>query len=42
MLTVKKAYDEGLLGKLFTIESKLHSANGLCTNGISTKNSAEA
>lgn len=28
MLIVKKAYDEGLLGKLFTIESKLHSANG--------------
>jgi predicted dehydrogenase len=28
MLIVKKAYDEGLLGKLFTIESKLHSGNG--------------
>ncbi len=28
MLTVKKAYDEGLLGKIFTIESKLHSGNG--------------
>jgi predicted dehydrogenase len=28
MLVVKKAYDEGLLGKLFTIESKLHSGNG--------------
>ena len=28
MLTVKKAYDEGLLGNIFTIESKLHSANG--------------
>jgi scyllo-inositol 2-dehydrogenase (NADP+) len=28
MLIVKKAYDEGLLGKIFTIESKLHSANG--------------
>ncbi len=28
MLTVKKAYDEGLLGSIFTIESKLHSGNG--------------
>lgn len=28
MLTVKKACDEGLLGKIFTIESKLHSGNG--------------
>ena len=28
MLTVKKAYDEGLLGNIFTIESKLHSGNG--------------
>ncbi len=28
MLIVKKAYDEGLLGKVFTIESKLHSGNG--------------
>jgi predicted dehydrogenase len=28
MLIIKKAYDEGLLGKLFTIESKLHSGNG--------------
>lgn len=28
MLTVKKAYDEGLLGKIFTIESRLHSGNG--------------
>jgi predicted dehydrogenase len=28
MLTVKKAYDEGLLGKIFTVESKLHSGNG--------------
>jgi predicted dehydrogenase len=28
MLTVKKAYDEGILGKMFTIESKLHSGNG--------------
>lgn len=28
MLIVKKAYDEGLLGKIFTIESKLHSGNG--------------
>ena len=28
MLTVKKAYDEGLLGNIFTIESCLHSANG--------------
>lgn len=27
-LIVKKAYDEGLLGNIFTIESKLHSANG--------------
>jgi len=28
MLIVKKAYDEGLLGRIFTIESKLHSGNG--------------
>ena len=28
MLIVKKAYDEGLLGNVFVIESKLHSANG--------------
>lgn len=28
MLIVKKAYDEGLLGNVFTIESKLHSGNG--------------
>jgi predicted dehydrogenase len=28
MLIVKKANDEGLLGKVFTIESKLHSGNG--------------
>lgn len=28
MLLVKKAYKDGLLGKLFTIESKLHSGNG--------------
>lgn len=28
MLIVKKAYDEGTLGKIFTIESKLHSGNG--------------
>lgn len=28
MLIVKKAYDEGLLGNIFTIESKLHSGNG--------------
>ncbi len=28
MLTVKKAFDEGLLGNIFTIESKLHSGNG--------------
>lgn len=28
MLIVKKAYDEGMLGKIFTIESKLHSGNG--------------
>jgi scyllo-inositol 2-dehydrogenase (NADP+) len=28
MLIVKKAYDEGLLGKIFSIESKLHSGNG--------------
>ena len=28
MLTVKKAYDEGLLGNIFTIESRLHSGNG--------------
>lgn len=28
MLTVKKAYDENLLGNIFTIESKLHSGNG--------------
>ncbi|MFV0556540.1 MAG: Gfo/Idh/MocA family protein [Lactovum sp.] len=28
MLMVKKAYDEKLLGDIFTIESKLHSGNG--------------
>lgn len=28
MLTVKKAFDENMLGKIFTIESKLHSGNG--------------
>lgn len=28
MLIVKKAYDEGMLGNIFTIESKLHSGNG--------------
>ena len=28
MLIVKKAYDERLLGNIFTIESKLHSGNG--------------
>jgi len=28
MLIVKEAYDKGLLGNLFTIESKLHSGNG--------------
>ena len=28
MLTVKKAYEEGMLGNIFTIESKLHSGNG--------------
>lgn len=28
MLTVKKAYDEGMLGNIFTIESRLHSGNG--------------
>ena len=28
MLIVKKAYDEGLFGIVFTIESKLHSGNG--------------
>ena len=28
MLTVKHAYDNGTLGKIFTIESKLHSGNG--------------
>lgn len=28
MLMVKKAYEDGLLGNIFTIESKLHSGNG--------------
>lgn len=28
MLMVKKAYDENMLGNIFTIESKLHSGNG--------------
>jgi predicted dehydrogenase len=28
MLIAKEAYDKGLLGNLFTIESKLHSGNG--------------
>jgi len=28
MLIVKKAYDEGLIGNIFSIESKLHSGNG--------------
>lgn len=28
MLIVKKAYEEGMLGNIFTIESKLHSGNG--------------
>ncbi len=28
MLTIKHAYDNGTLGKIFTIESKLHSGNG--------------
>ncbi len=28
MLTVKKAYEKGMLGKVFTIESRLHSGNG--------------
>lgn len=28
MLIAKKAYDEGILGNIFTIESKLHSGNG--------------
>lgn len=28
MLIAKKAFDENLLGNIFTIESKLHSANG--------------
>ena len=28
MLTVKKAYDDHMLGNIFTIESKLHSGNG--------------
>lgn len=28
MLIVKKAYDENMLGNIFTIESKLHSGNG--------------
>lgn len=28
MLTVKKAFDDNLLGNIFTIESKLHSGNG--------------
>lgn len=28
MLIVKRAYDEKILGKIFTIESKLHSGNG--------------
>lgn len=28
MLTVKKAFDENMLGNIFTIESKLHSGNG--------------
>lgn len=28
MLIVKKAYEDGLLGKIFTMESKLHSGNG--------------
>ena len=28
MLTIKHAYDHGTLGKIFTIESKLHSGNG--------------
>ena len=28
MLTVKKAYETGMLGKVFTIESRLHSGNG--------------
>lgn len=28
MLIVKKAFDEGMLGNIFTIESKLHSGNG--------------
>lgn len=28
MLIVKKVFDEGLLGNIFTIESKLHSGNG--------------
>lgn len=28
MLIVKKAYETGLLGNIFTIESKLHSGNG--------------
>ena len=28
MLTVKKAFDDGMLGNPFTIESKLHSGNG--------------
>lgn len=28
MLIVKKAFDDGMLGNIFTIESKLHSGNG--------------
>lgn len=28
MLIIKKAYEENMLGKIFTIESKLHSGNG--------------
>ena len=28
MLTIKKAYEENMLGNIFTIESKLHSGNG--------------
>lgn len=28
MLIVKKAYEDGMLGNVFTIESKLHSGNG--------------
>ena len=40
--TIKRAYDEGLVGAPYTIQSKLHASMATCMTGMSIKNMAVA